>query len=174
MIKELTMLPLHINVQNKNVLIVGGGSVALRRLQLFLEEDAHVTVVSPAVVDEIKNLAQSCQLIWKKKKIEVSDLREAFIIIAATNDHQINEWVAKQVTPNQLINVASNAEQGNVIVPKSIQKGRLTLSVSTNGASPKLAKQICEQISHQFDESFIKELDIMYEKRQENKKKKGK
>ncbi|WP_226665785.1 NAD(P)-dependent oxidoreductase [Metabacillus litoralis] len=174
MIKELTMLPLHINVQNQNVLIVGGGSIALRRLQLFLEEDAHVTVVSPEVVEEIENLARSNQLIWKKKKIEVSDLSQAFIIIAATNDHQINEWVAKQVAPTQLINVASNAEQGNVIVPKSIQKGRLTLSVSTNGASPKLAKQICEQISHQFDESFIKELDIMYEKRQENKKNKGK
>lgn len=164
------MLPLHINVQDKHVIVVGGGKIALRRLRLFLEEGAIVTVVSPEVVPEIEELSKLKKLNWLEKKVELADLGHAFIIIAATNDSSINEWIADNVDVNQLVNVASNADIGNVTVPKSMKKGRLTLSVSTNGASPKLAKQICEQLSDQFDDRFVEELDRMYEKRSEKKR----
>ncbi|OAS83392.1 MULTISPECIES: NAD(P)-dependent oxidoreductase [Metabacillus] len=165
------MIPLHINVKDKNVLVVGGGKIALRRLLLFLEEGANVIVVSPEVVVEIKNLSNQKKLLWLEKEVELSDLEHAFIIIAATNAPAINEWIAENAKINQLINVASNAEKGNVIVPKSIKKGRLTMSVSTNGASPVLAKQICEQLSLQFDDQFIEELDQMYKIRMNKKRK---
>ncbi|WP_338786643.1 NAD(P)-dependent oxidoreductase [Metabacillus sp. FJAT-53654] len=165
------MIPLHINVKDKNVLVVGGGKIALRRLLLFLEEGANVIVVSPEVVVEIKDLSNQKKLLWLEKKVELSDLEHAFIIIAATNVPAINEWIAENAKINQLINVASNAEKGNVIVPKSIKKGRLTMSVSTNGASPVLAKQICEQLSLQFDDQFIEELDQMYKIRMNKKRK---
>lgn len=165
------MLPLHIDVKDKNVLVVGGGKIAHRRLRLFLKEGAVVTVISPDVVTEIEELHNQNKLHWLEKKVEQVDLEHAFIIIAATNDPSINEWIAENADPNQLVNVASDAEKGNVIVPKSVNKGRLSISVSTNGASPKLAKQICEQLSDQFDNQFIEELDRMYEQRSEKKQK---
>ncbi|KKI90970.1 hypothetical protein WQ54_01195 [Bacillus sp. SA1-12] len=163
------MIPLHIDVKGKQVLIVGGGNIAFRRLLLFLHEGASITVVSPEVLPEIEEHANQNKLQWIKKKVEQSDLEQAFMIIAATNDPLVNEWIAEQAGVNQLVNVVSNADKGNVIVPKSVKKGRLTLSVSTNGASPKLAKQICEQLSDQFDDQFIKELDQMYERRKDTK-----
>lgn len=172
LVEDLIMLPLHIDVKGKHVLVVGGGNIAFRRLMLFLEEGAIVTVVSPEVVHEIEELSNQGHLTWLKKRIELADLGHAFMIIAATNDPAINEWIAENTSVNQLVNVASNAEKGNVIVPKSVNKGRLTLSVSTNGASPKLAKQICEQLSDQFDNQFIKDLDQMYENRANKKRNK--
>lgn len=162
LIGEKYMIPLLIDVKNKNVLIVGGGKIALRRLILFLEEGALVTVVSPVAAPEIIELSKLNQINWLEKKVEITDLQHAFIIIAATNDSTINEWIAENVSENQLVNVVSSAEKGNVTVPKSVKKGRLTLAVSTNGASPRLASQICDQLSTQFDDRFIKELDQLY------------
>lgn len=163
------MLPLHIDVKDRNVVVVGGGKIALRRLKLFMEEGAQITVVSPHVVAEIEVLYHEKRLQWLKKKVEVSDLEPAFMIIAATNDPSINEWVSKNANKYQLVNVVSQVERGNFLVPKSIKKGRLSLSVSTNGASPKLAKEICERLSNQFDDSFIQELDQLYEQRLKKK-----
>ena len=172
---ENSMLPLHINVNNRHVLVVGGGKIAFRRLLLFLEEGAIVTVVSPQVINEIEDLYVEKKISWHQKKVELSDLQYAFIIVAATNDPDINDWVARHANDFQLVNVASNMTKGNVIVPKSLKKGRLSISVSTNGASPKLAKEICEQLSSQFDEKYIKELDRLYQQRQQHKhqKKRG-
>jgi precorrin-2 dehydrogenase/sirohydrochlorin ferrochelatase len=167
------MLPLHFNVKDKKVLVVGGGKIALRRLRLFLEEGARITVISPDVIPEIAELSKADKLNWQAKKVELADLKDALFIIAATNDSVINEWIAENASENQLVNVASDANKGNVIVPKSVKKGRLTLSVSTNGASPTLAKQICEQLSEQFDERFVNELERMYENRANRKRNKN-
>ncbi|MBU7592056.1 NAD(P)-dependent oxidoreductase [Metabacillus halosaccharovorans] len=166
------MLPLHIDVNNRQVLVIGGGKIAYRRLLLFLDEGANITVISPEVINDIEDLSQKKQILWKQKKIELSDLQQAFIIVAATNDPAVNEWVAENVNNNQLVNVASDMTKGNFIVPKSVKKGRLSISVSTNGASPKWAKEICEQLSSQFDEEYINELDRLYDQRQLNKQQK--
>lgn len=166
------MLPLHIDVQNRHVLVVGGGKIAYRRLLLFLEEGAKVTVVSPEIIKDIEDLFHKNLLSWRQKKVDISDLQHASIIIAATNDPAINEWVAANANAFQLVNVASNMTKGNFIVPKSVKKGRLSISVSTNGASPKRAKEICDQLSSQFDEEYIKELDRLFEQRQKKKQQK--
>jgi precorrin-2 dehydrogenase / sirohydrochlorin ferrochelatase len=166
------MLPLHIDVKDRLVLIVGGGNIAYRRLSLFLEEGAEITVVSPDVVKEIENLHEQNLLNWVKKKVDLSDLEHAFIIIAATDYPSVNEWVAENANKFQLVNVVNNVEKGNFLVPKSVKKGRLSLSVSTNGASPKLAKEICEELSNQFDDSFIENLDHLYEQRLKKKQRK--
>ncbi len=166
------MLPLHINVADRHVLIVGGGKIAYRRLLLFLEEGANITVVSPEIIKDIEILYEKKQILWRRKKVEVSDLHQAFIIVAATNNSEINEWVAANVNDFQLVNVTSNMTKGNFIVPKSVKKGRLSISVSTNGASPRMAKEICEHLSSQFDEEYIQELDRLYELRQQKKQQK--
>ncbi|MFC0271233.1 NAD(P)-dependent oxidoreductase [Metabacillus herbersteinensis] len=164
------MLPLHINVTDKKVLIVGGGKIATRRLQTFLNEGATIRVVSPEASKEIEELAETGVIQWEQKEITIEDLNSASIIIAATNHPEINEWIAEKASEHQLVNVVSSAEKGNLTIPKFVTKGRLTFSVSTNGASPLLAKQICEQIGNQFDEEFISELNRMYEERQNKKR----
>jgi len=166
------MLPLHIDVNNRQVLVIGGGKIAYRRLLLFLDEGANITVISPEIINDIEDLSQKKQILWKQKKVELSDLQQAFIIVAATNDPAVNEWVSENVNNHQLVNVASDMTKGNFIVPKSVKKGRLSISVSTNGASPKRAKEICEHLSSQFDEEYINELDRLYDQRQQNKQQK--
>ncbi|MFS0879921.1 precorrin-2 dehydrogenase [Bacillus sp. 7586-K] len=164
------MIPLHIDVKGKKVIVVGGGKIAYRRLCLFLAEGANITVISPNVISEIEELFHLGKITWLEKKIELSDLKNAFFIIAATNDASINEWIAANIEENQLINIVSNAKLGNVTVPKTVKKGKLILSVSTSGASPKLSKEISEKLIEQFEDDFIEELDKLYVERELNKK----
>lgn len=160
------MLPLHIDFSAKEVLIVGGGKIALRRLKTFLHAGANITVVSPEACEEITRLAEQNEICWKQEKVSVEHLHSPFLIVAATHDHDVNEWIGKNTRPNQLVNIASKMEKGNVLIPKIVKKGKLTLSISTNGASPTLAKELGEKLSSQFDDDFIKELDMLYEERQ--------
>ncbi|MGN7941284.1 NAD(P)-dependent oxidoreductase [Virgibacillus sp. 6R] len=164
------MIPLHIDVKGKKVIVVGGGKIAYRRLCLFLAEGANITVISPNVISEIEELFHLGKITWLEKKIELADLKNAFFIIAATNDASINEWIAANIEENQLINIVSNAKLGNVTVPKTVKKGKLILSVSTSGASPKLSKEISEKLIEQFEDDFIEELDKLYVERELNKK----
>lgn len=164
------MLPLHINVTNKKVLVVGGGKIATRRLHTFLDEGAIIKVVSPEASLEIEKLANIGVIHWEQREVTIADLTSPSIIIAATNKPEINEWIAEKASEHQLVNVVSQAEKGNLTIPKFVKKGRLTLSVSTNGASPLLAKQLCEQLSSQFDEEFITELNRLYEERKNKKR----
>ena len=81
----------------------------------------------------------------------------------------MNKWVAEQANANQLVNIASVAEQGNIQIPAFQQQGKLTLAVSTAGASPTLAKQLCQQLFNQFDEAFFLVLEELWEERQKIK-----
>ncbi|MEG9463589.1 MAG: precorrin-2 dehydrogenase, partial [Bacillus amyloliquefaciens] len=87
------MLPLHINLSGKRIIIAGGGNVALRRLKTVLPEGADITVISPDALPEIKQLADEGRIRWVSRKIEMKDLAPALLIIAATNDCSVNQEI---------------------------------------------------------------------------------
>ncbi|MEC0767309.1 precorrin-2 dehydrogenase/sirohydrochlorin ferrochelatase family protein [Bacillus atrophaeus] len=159
------MLPLHISLRDRKVVIAGGGKIALRRVKTVLTEGADITLISPHALPEIKVMAEEHQIRWIPRKIDQEDLREAFLIIAATDDPDVNEQIAKNASPSQLVNCVSAAELGNVYMPKIVQKGHIKVSVSTNGASPKHTKLLAEKIDQLIDEECILEVERLYKKR---------
>ncbi|QNG58833.1 MULTISPECIES: NAD(P)-dependent oxidoreductase [Bacillaceae] len=163
------MLPLMIDVKNKPIVVIGGGKIAFRRISVFLTQGALIEVVSPSVIDEIKLLSEDKQLNWIQKEADKEDLAGAFLIVAATDNKDVNEWAAKTAHQNQLVNIAGQAELGNVQMPSFHQKGRLTVAVSTEGASPTLAKDLCQQFFDPFDNEFISKLDELFNERQQIK-----
>ncbi|AKS37301.1 potassium transporter Trk [Anoxybacillus gonensis] len=163
------MFPLFIRMAGKKVVIAGGGQIAYRRLLPLLDEGACITVISPKAIDAIVHLAEQKRITWHARSIEPSDYADAFFIIAATNDPNINEQIATYASPNQLVNVASNHLFGNVHVPAFFSRGKLQIAITTGGASPTLAKQIKKQLEQQFDESIAQHLETLYEQRQKRK-----
>lgn len=97
------MLPVHLDLTNKQVVIAGGGSVALRRAKALCTESCHLTVVSPDLSEEMACLIDTYALNWKEKKVGAEDLKDAFFIVAATNDPSVNEWIAQTAQPHQLV-----------------------------------------------------------------------
>ena len=159
------MLPLHINLSGKRIIIAGGGNVALRRLKTVLPEGADITVISPEALPEIKKLADEGRIRWIPRRIEMKDLKPAFFIIAATNDRGVNQEIAANASETQLVNCVSKAEQGSVYMPKIIRKGRIQVSVSTSGASPAHTKRLSENIEPLMTDDLAEEVDRLFEKR---------
>lgn len=163
------MLPVMIDVCGKQVTIVGGGKVALRKLSVFLEQGANITIISPEVVDEIKVSHEDKRILWMKREVLPEDVNKAFIVIAATNKRSVNEQVKKYSDINQLLCVVDNGDCGNMQMVSFKQKGNLTIAVSTGGASPFLAKKLTNQLSQPFDDLFIEKLAIISSERKEIK-----
>ncbi|OQP02436.1 siroheme synthase [Geobacillus sp. 44C] len=158
--------PVMLNIANQHVVVVGGGKVAERKIHGLLEAKANITVVAPTITSEIQQLEAAGKLIWRQKTFSPDDLEEAWVVIAATNNRDVNEAVAKAVKPYQLINIADDPERSNFHVPAVIRRGRLTIAISTGGASPTIAQQIRRQLAELYDDDYGRYIDFLYECRQ--------
>ncbi|MDR4318141.1 NAD(P)-dependent oxidoreductase [Niallia circulans] len=161
----MNMLSLLVDIKDKHCVVVGGGKIAYRKVLMLLEEEASVTVISPEVCTEIEDLSEDRKIKLLRRKGKEEDFTHAFLTITATNDSQENNRIAKQIKSFCLVNDASSFEEGNCQIPASFKKGRLHLSVSTNGASPKLAKKLKEEWQQTYDENYIAYIDFLYEVR---------
>ncbi|MFE0303293.1 MULTISPECIES: precorrin-2 dehydrogenase/sirohydrochlorin ferrochelatase family protein [Bacillus] len=165
------MLPVHLDLNNKHVLIAGGGRIAARRTSALCMEPCSITIVSPDICDEMANLIETYQLTWKKKKVDAEDVKDAFLIVAATDDPSVNEWMTQSALPHQLVNCVSQSELGNVIVPKVVRAGKVTISVSTSGASPARTKQLAAAIETLLEQEDVDALDELYIERKKRQRK---
>ncbi|EEL51524.1 Precorrin-2 dehydrogenase [Bacillus cereus Rock3-44] len=136
----------------------------------LLKEGADIVVVSFELDASLVKLVESKQIRWFQKEYEKSDIEGAFLVVAATSDTKLNESIAKDASSNQLVNVITNPESGNVHFPAAIHRGKLNIAVSTGGASPKLAKKIRDDIAAKYDEVYEIYLDFLYEVRMNVKK----
>ncbi|WP_237049248.1 NAD(P)-binding protein [Lentibacillus amyloliquefaciens] len=155
-----------IELKEKNAVIVGGGRVAERRANTLLNNGASLTVVSPDAEEGIMQLAEQGKLVWKQKGFAGNDLGHAFLIVVATDDPAVNESVVKAASPDALINHAADSEQGNVQFPSFFRRGHLSISVSTDGASPMLAAGVKRDLQARYDESYEAYVDFLYACRQ--------
>ncbi|MFJ7185192.1 precorrin-2 dehydrogenase/sirohydrochlorin ferrochelatase family protein [Lysinibacillus xylanilyticus] len=146
--------PIHINIEYKTVVIVGGGHVATQKVASLLPAKASIVVVSPTLDESLLPLAESGQITWREKEFEPRDLDDASLIIAATNDTSVNEAVQEAAQHWQLINRADAQAESDFITPATVRRGPLVLTVSTSGASPALARKIKADLEEQFDEVY--------------------
>ncbi|TQR39664.1 siroheme synthase [Lysinibacillus sphaericus] len=146
--------PIHINIEYKTVVIVGGGHVATQKIASLLPAKANIVVVSPTLDESLLPLAELGQITWREKEFEARDLDDASLIIAATNDTSVNEAVQEAAQHWQLINRTDAQAESDFITPATVRRGPLVLTVSTSGASPALARKIKADLEEQFDEVY--------------------
>ncbi len=161
--------PINVDIREKKCLIVGGGKVAQRKVFSLLEAGASVQVVSPQVTEAIADLAQKGDLKLKLASFEASDMEsDTFLVIGATNQPEVqNKVVALAEAQNKLVNIVDQPEHCNFTVPSKLQRGKLTLTISTDGASPGLSRRIREQLEGLFGNEYATLLDWMAETRRD-------
>lgn len=159
------MYPLTVRVEKKRVVVIGGGKVAGFKIIPLLKQGADIVVVSPELDANLVKLVEEKKIRWYQREYEKSDIKNAFLVVAASSDSILNEQVAEDAAENQLVNVITNPESGNVHFPAAIHRGLLNIAVSTGGASPKLAKKIRDEIANKYDETYESYLDFLYEVR---------
>ncbi|MBJ8051540.1 NAD(P)-binding protein [Bacillus cereus] len=159
------MYPLTVRVDKKRVVVIGGGKVAEFKIIPLLKQGADIVVVSTELDVNLVKLVEEKQIRWYQREYKKSDIKDAFLVVAATSDSVLNEQIAEDASVNQLVNVITNPESGNVHFPAAIHRGLLNVAVSTGGASPKLAKKIRDDIANKYDEKYESYLDFLYEVR---------
>jgi len=152
--------PIFIDLNNQNVIVVGGGKVAERKIRNFLIYGCKIYISSPHLTPHLK------QLVAKKKihhiPFESLDtyLDDTFMVIAATDDPEVNSQIASQAKKHGLlINTVDQPKDCNFIMPSIVKRGDLQIAISTAGKSPALAKKIRKEM----DSTFGPEYDSLIE-----------
>ncbi|UFU00677.1 NAD(P)-binding protein [Radiobacillus kanasensis] len=161
----MSYLPVMMDFNNKQVVVVGGGKVAERRVQTLLPTMASIIVVSPEVTSELAHLHEQNKIVWQAKAFSASDVQKAALVITATNNPKINDLVRRSCPAHVLVNATDDADKGDIHFPAHVQRGKLSIAVSTNGASPMLTKKIKTQLEEMFDEEYEQYVDFLYEVR---------
>jgi precorrin-2 dehydrogenase/sirohydrochlorin ferrochelatase len=144
--------PIFLNIQDKKCLVVGGGNVAWRKVCSLKNAGAKVTAVSPEFCPELEKETGIERI---QQKYEEGFLNGVLVVVASTNDEEINEKVYYDATKRGiLVNVVDRPEFCSFIVPATINRGDLCISISTGGASPALARNIREYLEKQFGDEY--------------------
>ncbi len=145
--KKYAYYPIFIDIENRNVLIVGGGAVCARKAETMMKYGARVTIVSPEVTEEIEAWEKSGRLAVRRKEYEASDLDDASMVIASTDDLCVNARVARDCRKRRIpVNVVDVTHLCEFIVPAVIEQGSIQVAVSTGGKSPALARTLKEDL----------------------------
>lgn len=158
----MSFYPVNLQINNRSCLVVGGGSVAERKVRSLLAAGASVTVLSPDITESLADMVQEGRITYISHCYQHGDIGGFFIVICATNNKEVNQRIA--VEANQagaLVNVIDAPEDGNFVVPSTIARGDLLITVSTNGKSPALAKKIGAQLAQQYGPEYGLYLDLL-------------
>ncbi|MEH7123651.1 NAD(P)-dependent oxidoreductase [Bacillus sp. JJ1773] len=164
------MQPLIINLTGKKVVIAGGGRIAARKAKALAEQKADITFIAPHFCEEILELSREKDYTFIHRKAFPNDFENAFLAILATNDRKANKALVNFLSPNQLVCVVDESEEGNVSFPATIQRGYLQVAVTTNGSSPKLTRKLKKELEKQFDHSWETYSEFLLQCRRKLKK----
>lgn len=154
--------PVFLNLRGKGCIVVGGGRVAERKVLSLLKAGADITVISPELTKRLKeeSLKRSASLSKKIKhiprKYKKGDLKNAFLVIAATDSNKINRRVSEEAP--YLVNVVDMPSLCNFISPSLVKRGPLTIAISTSGVSPSTAKAVRKELEKLYGAEFGKRL----------------
>ncbi len=136
-----------LDLQGMAALVVGAGRIALEKIEGLLVAGAEVHVVASQVDDAVERLADEGRITVTRRNYEATDVDAAFIVIAATDDPDVNRQIHDDCRDRQkLINVVDTPRLCNFILPAVIRQGPIAVAVSTGGASPALAKRLKREI----------------------------
>jgi len=153
--KERYPFPIFLNVSDRNCVVIGGGKVALRKINDLIEAGALITVIAVEPLPEIENLSGSGEVKLLKRRFKPGDLDDAFLVFAATNDKTLNVKISEAAKQRGiLVNVVDNPELCNFFSGAVVKRGPLRLAVSTSGRCPSIAAGIRKELEELYTESY--------------------
>ncbi len=140
-------LPLFLSLKHRLCLVIGGGEIALRKIRLLHSAGACVRVVAPHIVSNITNLLKQEQHELIYRSYQESDLEGVSLVIAATDDDQLNKQAANDaLAKNIFANVVDNAGAGSALMPAIVDRSPVMVAFSTGGKAPVLSRLLREKL----------------------------
>ena len=146
-----------LRLSGRRCVVVGGGEVGLEKVEGLLACDADVTLVAPRAEPALTRYAREGSIAWEPREYRPEDLDGAFVVIASTDDTEVNIAVFEDAERRaMLVNVVDVPPLCNFILPAIVRNGPVSIAISTAGASPALAKRMRDEIADEFGEPYAR------------------
>ncbi len=144
-------IPFMIKTENQPCLVVGGGKVALRKVLALLRFHMEVTVVSPVITSGLQKLYARNLIVWRQKRFSVFDLRGQKVVVSATDNRIQNRRICFWASKFRILhNSVDDMVASGFIFPAVYKTGLLTISVSTQGYCPGLARKVKQELAFKY------------------------
>jgi siroheme synthase-like protein len=152
----MTLFPAFLKLQGRQIVIVGGGTLAASKIPGLLEAGARIRVVSPQLNPQLTEWVRHQQVDWLPKYFEPEDLNSVFLVIAATSLREVNAAVYQEADRRGILcNAVDDMENCHFYYGSIVQRGDLQIAVSTNGKSPALAQRLRREFEAQFGPEYV-------------------
>lgn len=156
----MSYFPFFVDLKNKRSLIVGGGVVAARKVETLLNYGVEIVVNAPYICEKMVEYVD--KITFEKGLFVDKDISSYFFVVAATDDREVNHKIAQKCHElGVLVNVVDSKEESSFIFPSTIQRGDLSIGVTTSGNSPIVARKVKQDIESQLSidyETLLKQL----------------
>ena len=148
------IFPIAVCVGGSSCLVVGGGTVALRKVKNLLQCGAIIDVVSPAFCEELTTMGKEGLVTLILRHFEDHDIKGRMLVFAATSDEAVNRRIYELCRKNNiLVNTVDDPESAIFWYPRP-GRGALTIAVNTEGKSPLLARRIREEMEDRYGSEY--------------------
>lgn len=159
--------PIFLDEKYIAAMVIGGGEVASRKIELLLKTTVNITVMSENVCASVERLINLHQLTWLKHNYEVGHFTRINLVIAATDDNLVNEAIADESRSlNLLTNVVDQPELCTYITPAIIDRSPMIIALSSSGSAPILIRMLREQIEKTLPQGYGKLADFSFKFRE--------
>lgn len=147
--------PIHLDLQERPVLLVGGGVIAEGKAEQLIAAGARLRVVSPTLTTRLAEWHVQGSIVWREGRFTESDLDRVVLVISATDDQAVNETVARAAAARGLLyNVVDQPALCSFITPALVTRGELQISISSSGGSPTVAQLVKRRITETIGEEY--------------------
>ena len=154
--------PVNLDVRNRDCLVVGGGSVAERKVKALLECGARVKVVTTLTTRGLQVLASEGRIDLRMRGYEDSDPEGNFLVIGATDSEEVNEKIGKDAAERGVLcNIVDRPAACSFVLPAIVRQGDLLIAISTSNKSPALARRIRQTLEKEFGPEYAVLLNLM-------------
>jgi len=158
----LKYYPVFLDITEKPCAVVGGGEVALRKAQRLLQCHARVWVITEELSPDWKALQGEDGLHFITDKYKSRHIKDMFLVIGATNRRDVNERIFQDARKRHiLVNIADDPLRCDFILPSLVERGDLSVAISTGGKSPAMAKRLREELEDILGAEYEIALEIM-------------
>lgn len=151
-----------VKLDRARCIVIGGGRVAARKVASLRRADARVTVISPDLCERLEQLALHEEVEVLRRDYRPGDLDNAFLVVAATDDPEVNRQVWQEARARDLlINVVDDPDHCNFIAPSVVRRGALTLAISTSGECPAFSRHLRRQLEKEFGPGYTEYVELL-------------
>ncbi len=150
-----SFFPLFVDVSQFQIVFIGGGRIAERRIQTLQQFGARITLIAPEITEELEKLAEFGQICWVRREYREGDFSDPEIgmAVVATNDRQVNHRAAEEARHEAIpVSVADCKEESTFYFPGVARKGNIVVGVTASGLDHKEAARVTRQIRQLLEE----------------------